>query len=392
MATRSKDGLTYLGKRAGKMWWRARLYWLDALTGAEREKQVTYQADSKALALTRRDEELEKAKAGTTTAKAARVDRKRFREVSALWLATITVAATLKSWGTIARKLDRHFGEWFIDLVEARHLREWLGALTVTPGYVNSHRDVLDHIFEYAKDHGWRPDNPVKDVKRRSTRLEGLDELGEEPKRALTEAEAVAHLQDVAKHDPEAYPLVLVQFHLGCRFSEVSALRHEDIDLEKGIVKIRRGQYMGARGRTKGKYARTAGVPLELRAFLKQHVERVRREGYEGADELVFPRPPFGKRKHSNHWSHSTLHHAIVRSYVRLGLRGPGVEKPVRSTTHTARHTVATMAEELATASVLQKVLGQNPEIHRRYKHPTEAKVIELGDRIAQRLKSVEEK
>jgi integrase len=394
MAARRKgDGLEYLGKRDGRMWWRAYLYWLDPLTGAEREAQRTYQADGKAQAHQRRELELEKAKAAAPTAQAAKPERKRVKDASAAWAATLKSAATRKSWGgTIRRKIDKRFGDWFVDVVEPRHLREWLGDMTVSPGYVNSHRDVLDAIFEYAKDRGWIVTNPVKDVKRRSTRLDGLNELGEEPKRSLTAEEAVAHLRDVAAHDPEAYPMVLLQFHLGCRFAELSALRHEDVDLEKGIVKIRRGQYRGEKGPTKGKYARTAGITLEMRAFLKQHIERVRREGYEGADELVFPRPPFGKRKHSNHWSESTLGGVLVRSHQRLGLRpskdNPHVEDPLRARTHVARHTVATLAEELATASVIQKVLGQTPEINRRYKHPAEAQVIELGDRIAKRLKS----
>lgn len=391
--TRSKGlGLEYLGKRAGKMWWRARLYWLDALTGAEREKQVTYQADSKALALTRRDEELEKAKAGTPTGKAAKTERKRFGEAADAWLETITTRSSKLSWGVHVRALKRHFGEWWFDLVQERHLQDYLDAMAGKPGYVNSRRDVLDHVFVYGIRRHWRNDNPVKGVKRRSSRAQGQGELDEEPKRSLTEEEAVRHLKDVRQHDPEAYPLVLLQFHLGCRFAEVSALRHEDLDFEAGIVKIRRGQYRGTPGRTKGRYARIAGLPLEVRAMLKKHIERVRREGYEGADELVFPRPPFGKRKHSNYWSSSTLHHVIERSYHRLGLRGEGVERPVRGTTHVARHTVATIAEDLASASVLQKVLGQTAEIHARYKHPTEAKVIDLAEAVARRLKSAEEK
>jgi integrase len=181
--------------------------------------------------------------------------------------------------------------------------------------------------------------------------------------------------------------LVLLQYHLGCRFSELSALRHEDVDLEAGIVRIRRGQYRGVRGRTKGRYARVAGLPLDVRVMLQKHIARVRAEGYPGADELVFPRPPYGRRKHSNHWSASTMHAILVRSYRRLGLRGPGVDNPLRGTSHVARHTVATIAEGLATASVLRKVLGQTQEIQRRYQHPEHAQVIELSERVAERLK-----
>lgn len=394
-SSRKGDGIKYLGLREGKKWWLARLFWLDPLTGAEREAQRTFQADSKALAHQQRELELDTAKNGTPTGKAAKKERKRFREAADAWLETITTKSSSISWGVHVRALNAVFGEWWLDLVQTRHLQDHLDAMKLSPTYVNSRRDVLGHIFEYAIRRHWVTVNPVKDVKRRSGRTQSVGELDEEPKRSLTEAEAVAHLKDVRQHDPEAYPLVLLQFHLGCRFSEVSALRHEDLDFETGIVKIRRGQYRGTTGRTKGRYSRIAGLPLEVRAFLKKHIERVKREGFEGADELVFPRPPFGKRKHSNHWSGSTLGHVIERSYKRLGLRpsedNPDVERPVRGTTHVARHTVATIAEDLASASVLQKVLGQTPEIHRKYKHPAEAKVIDLGDRIAQRLKSADD-
>jgi integrase len=389
MAKRSKgDGLKQLPPRKGRKWWKARFYWVDPLTGKEREGEATFQADTRLLALQMRDQRLEEAKRGTPTGKAAKKERNRFGESGDAWLSTITTESSRTSYGSHLRALKAAFGDWWLDAVETRHLQDHLDAMRRSASHVNSRRDVMDHIFKHAIRRGWAVKNPVRDTHRRSTRLEGLTELGEEPKRALTEDEAARHIRDVRQHDPEAYPLILLQFHLGCRFGEVSALRHEDVDLEAGIVRIRRGQYKGVKGPTKGRYARIAGIPLELRAIIARHVERVRREGYAGADELVFPRPPFGRKKHSNHWSSSTLHHVIERSYKRLGLRGEGVERPVRGTTHVARHTVATIAEELASASVLQKVLGQTTEVHRRYKHPTDAKVIELGERVAERLKA----
>lgn len=387
MAQRKKgDGLEQLKPRKGKKWWRARFYWTDPRTGKEREGGATFQADSRLLAAQERDRRLEKAKAGAGPS----TERKRFKEAAGEYLKTKMAASSRVSRASHLKALKKVFGDYWVDKITHREIQDHLDAMQCSASHANSRRDAIDNVYKHAIRKGWVTTNPVRDTQRRSTRLDGLTELGEEPKRALTEDEAAAHIRDVRQHEPEAFPLVVLQFHLGCRFSELSALRHEDIDLESGVVKIRRGQYKGERGPTKGRYARVAGIPLEVRALLKKHLERVRREGYDGADELVFPRPPYGRRKHSNHWSSSTLHNVIDRSYRRLGLRGDGVERPVRGTTHVARHTVATIAEELASASVLQKVLGQTVEVHRKYKHPTEAKVIELSERVAERLKQKE--
>lgn len=403
-ANRKGDGLEYLGLRDGKKWWRSRLYWLDPMTGKEREKQVTFQADTKPLAHTKRAEELEAAKLETPTGRAAKPERKRFSEASASWYATLGAAGTRNVWGSYRKRLDAHFGEWFLDVAHetwVRALRKYFAELKpvntkrrpnrkteLDPGTVNGVRQVALNIFTHAAEQGWaREVNPVESVKRRSTRLQGLTELGEEPKRSLTEAEAVKHLLDVKEHDPEAFPLITTAYHLGQRFGEVSALELVDLDLATGATKTRRGQYKGELGPTKGKYARLAGMPLELRKLITEHIARVQALGYAGADRLVFPRPPWRGDAKSHYWSGSTLHRVIDRSYVRLGLRGEGVENPVRNTTHTARHTVATIAEGMASEAVLRKVLGQTLEVHRKYKHPGLAQVIELGEAVGSRLK-----
>lgn len=386
---RGADGVTYLGLRNGRKWWLARLYWTDERTGKQCERERTFQADSKHQAMQRRAELLEEAKAGTVS----KADRKRFADVSAAWLATVTTRSSLESWGSHARKLDKHFGSWWLDKVTARAMQDYLDALDLEPGTVNSIRDVLKHVFDHAisqtlgRRRHWADANPVRDVKRRSTRAQGLTELGEAPRRALTEDEAAAHLRDLRQHEPEVYPLVLVQYVLGCRFAEVSALRHEDVDLESGIVKIRRGQYKGATGPTKGKYAREAALSLEVRVLIKRHVERVRSEGYAGADELVFPRPPTTRRKLSSHMSSSTLHHAIARSFTRLGFLGEGVERPVKGKTHVARHTLVTLAEGLAAETVVRKVVGHTTaSMHARYQHAHTGQVIDLAEAVGSRL------
>lgn len=315
MASKRGTGLEYLGVRDGRKHWRAFLYWKDERTGKARERERTFSADSKWQAEKRRAELLAEAKSGTSTAK---VERKYFGECADSWLETVTRKSSRDSWGSHVRKLKSRFGDWYLDAVTAREMQDYLDALPLGAGTVNSIRDVLNHVFVHAIRKGWATTNTVRDVKRRTSRVQGLSELGEAPKRSLNEEEVAAFLRDMRQHEPELYPMVLTQYVLGCRFAEVSALRHEDVDLESGVVKIRRGQYKGERGPTKGRYARTAALPLEARAVVKRHVERVRTEGYAGADELVFPRPPYGRKRHSIHMSSSTVSHAIERSFKRI--------------------------------------------------------------------------
>lgn len=421
MARSKGDGVEYCGKETrgkhkGEHKWRARNYWTELLTGVARESVHTFYLPTSARprAVARREELLAEDMKATPVGKAAKVERKRFKDASAAWYAALEAevdkgvrgAGTLNVWGCYRGLLDAHFGEWFLDMIEVRHLKEYFAELKPTgktrspnkrgdydPGTVNGVRQVAKHIFTFAIDRGWlEGPNPVDAVPRRSTRLEGLTELGEEPKRHLEEHEAVLHLCDLRDREPEAYPLVLTAYHVGSRFGEVSAWRLEDLDLDTGKVKIRRGQYKGRKGRTKGRYARVAGLPRELCDFLRQHIARVQSLGYPGADELVFPRPPWqakrGRRHDRKHdfWSASTLHRIIDRSYKRIGLRGEDVENPVRNTTHTARHTVATLAEGLVSDTVLRKVLGQNAEVNRKYKHPGLAQVVELGEHMARKL------
>lgn len=378
---RRGDGLKYLGFHRGKKRWEARLYWTDARTSEPREKRVKFYATSKGLALQERDRLLALEIEGTTPS----TDRKRFKECSAIWFETVESRASRTSWGSHRRKLDGHFGEWWVDKVSTRDLQDFLDSLRLGPGTVNSIRDVAVHVLGHAVKKGWATRNPAKDTTRRSTRLQGLDELGEEPRRALTTDEAAAYLADLEKHEPEAYPLVLVQLVTGCRFAEVSALHLDDVDLEAGTVRIRRGQYRGTKGRTKGRYARLAGLPLPVRVILRAHIERMRVERWPGHETLLFPRPPYGKRRDSDHWSIATVHHMIRRSFKRLGwLDG---DRPVKGTTHVARHTLVTIAEEHATEAVLRKVVGHTSSaVHAKYKHPAQAKVIDLAEAVGRRV------
>lgn len=368
-------GLKYLGLRNGKKWWQARLFWVDSRTGRNREKLATYQADSKALAMQRRDELLAQAKE-----EAAELggQRKRFREVADERLAEIKVHATWVGASSMCRTLSAHFGDWFVDAMTPRAMQDYLDALTIAS--VNNIRAELINVFRVAVRKRYVRENAAKKTERRRDKLPEY-ELDDAPEQALTAEQVAAYLDDLEEHEPDLYPVIFLSFMLGCRYSEATALRHEDIDLEAGTVKIRRGQYRGRPGRTKGKRARLAGLSMESRAVLHAHLERMRAERWPGFDELVFPRPAYGRTRPSNHWASTTVDEKIRKSFGRCGIA-------VKGTTHVGRHTAITMADDVGVPeSVQRKVFGhRSKRIHQGYKHPRPAQVIDFGEAVGQKL------
>jgi len=373
---RNASGVKYLGLRKGRKWWCARIYWVDERTGKAREKQITYQADSKHLALVHREKEAEAARAGTTVG----APSKRWREVADAWFATITVRSTRVSWGSHLRALNARFGDHKIDKVTTRELQAFLDAMPGSAAYVNGRRDVAVHVFDHGIRLGAVTTNHARDVKRRSSRVT-VSELEEPPKRALTVDEALQVVADLEVNEQDIYPLVITQLVLGCRFGEASALRREDVNLETGIVTIRRTQWNGAVGPTKGRYARRAALPLDARALLRAHLARMDAEQWPDYQLLVFPRPPFGNRpRHSNHWSIATAIYKLQRAYERCGI-------DVKGGTHVWRHTLSTLADSLASEQLVRSVMGHKSKaVHERYHHAHEADVIALADAIGRKL------
>jgi integrase len=241
-------------------------------------------------------------------------------------------------------------------------------------------RPPLLGLFRFAVRRGYLEANLVKltDVERKPHQV-----LEDAPEKALSPQQVTLYFAHLEQHEPELYPLVYVQFCLGCRFAEVSSLRHEDVDLETGLVKIRRGQYRGVEGGTKGKYARRAGLPSSAVELIRRHAQRMSVERWPGWRELVFPRPLSGSRRGSNFWAASTADGKIREAYKRLGFPLAG------ATTHVARHTLISIANTLEQmpSGLLKTVVGhKTDQVHALYNRPPDENVLALGERLGQAL------
>lgn len=394
-AGRGGDGVKFLGVRDGERWWEARLTWTDSRTGEKHDTTATFKANSKLLAMQERAKRLKQAKE-----RLEGLRRKRFDEVADEWFETIDSHGTRLSWGSHLNRIRKKFGSWWIDAITTRDLQSFLGGLKRLDGKplgkstFNSVRDVIIKVFVFAQEKGYVESAAVAraTLRRKSvrTREEALAEAqGKgDGKRALTDEEAVKVLTDLAKHEPDIYPLVVVMFILGCRFAEASAIRRDCLDLSTGIVHIAWGQVRGRVGPTKGKRRRKAALgPVGLRV-VQEHLRRMDELKWPGHEELVFPRKPEPQaigRKISDHWPHRTVARALRESFTRLGL-------DMANATHAARHTMNNLAsQEIARAhlseSLLRKVVGHSTaQVAATYRHPEHAEVIQLAEVVEKRL------
>ena len=371
------DGLRSAGIADGKKRWECRIYWTDPRDGKQRERRITFAAESRLLARQERDRQTEAARTGNDP---RAKDRRRFADVGDEWFATVESFGSRISWGSHLRKLQARYGTQWMDMFTRRELQAYLDALDLNPRTVNGVRDVLKHVFRHAVRRGYLEGNPAAETEPRSTRPSRAQALEDAPRRALTEDEAVALLAWFRAEAPAFYVLAASQFVLGCRFSEVSALRWEDIDTTTGMVAIRRAQVRGRVGPTKGRYARDAALGPDGLAMLLEHRATMRREQWPGWQELVFPRPETTRSKYSEHWSMSTAWHIYTR-----GLHAIGLDLPVA--THTARHTMVTVASTFASSRLLRRVVGhKTEEVHAGYQGKRDADVIELGARMEKKL------
>jgi integrase len=370
------EGLKELKPRNGKKWWRARLFWIDERTSKSMERRATFQADSKWMALKERERLLSEAR----SAEAALGERKRFSEVAQEYLDGIKVHATLIGAQSYCRTLNAHFGDWWLDAITTRAMQELLDSLTIAS--VNNVRTALINVFRVAVRKHYVAENLAKKTERKRD-VERQEESDEEAEQALTPDQTARYFDDLEEHEPDLYPIIYCQFMLGCRYSEVTALRHEDIDLETGAVKVRRGQYRGHTGRNKGKKSRPNALPPEAVEMVKAYMATAAREGWPGHNELVFPRPMYGRTRPFNHWASTTVDKKIRRSFARVGIE-------VKGTSHIARYTAITMAERAGIPeSVRMEVYGhRSKKIHRGYIDLPQARAAETSQSVGQTIKA----
>ena len=202
-----------------------------------------------------------------------------------------------------------------------------------------------------------------------------------EKKGCALEAEQVAEFLDQMRGDyPQWFPMCVLGFMTGARFSTLSALRWEDVDYDNRAILFLQSQYRGTR-KERDKAGKRVRVPLlaPMRVALQTHRERMLREEHPGISTgLVFP-SKITDGAQRGHLSASALRSAMRRTCTALGRTFPII------TPHDMRRTFNTLAFEAAIDEhVIQSIIGHSTDrMSYHYDHVSEDRKVEGLTRLA---------
>ena len=213
---------------------------------------------------------------------------------------TIRSAATRQKWGNILEKhLYPAFGARAVEDLRRAEVLAWrdevaktIKAGTYAPTTANDWLALLRVVVgAYVDEHELDRD-PTKGVADFDTSLHATY-TDEEPN-SLTPAEARRFLAAMARLYPQHYAMTALGFATGLRPSSLRPLRRTgkeaDLDLETGVLRVRRSQTLGdeVMCKTKTGLRQKLSLPAELVDVLRWHVARLP-AGKQTESELLFP-------------------------------------------------------------------------------------------------------
>ena len=248
MPKQRTGSVKYIEKRKA---WVARLDWKDE-TGKERcrKAQVSNKTEGNRLV----DKWLMELETGGSALLFS--DKVTFKELSVRYEKEILIApvyrdgqkvAGLRDWQGARRRLRtllNYFGTKPVKQILAGDLRRFRNELLLKPtkvrkrersiADVNRHLSLLRVVLSFAVEEGWITENPF-------SRIRGLIQtaLEVERERIITTEEQRQLL--TACQSPERqhiFALLLTELDTGCRRGELLKLRWQDVDLDKGVLKI----------------------------------------------------------------------------------------------------------------------------------------------------------
>jgi integrase len=273
--------------------------------------------------------------------------------------------------GLLAGHLVPAFGATPVDQITVAQVNEWYASYGRQTGATraNAYR-LLTSVMKSAIDVGLRESNPC--------RVRGGSA---DPRRAHdVEAATVEQVDAIADAMRPAWrALVLLGAYCQLRFGELAELRRRDVDLDAGVIRVRR-----AMARVDGELiigppksaagVRNVAVPPHLLGELAAHLAA---HTAPGRDALVFSTPRGGQ-----------LYHAVIfrewdAARVAAGL--PGFHF------HDLRHTGATwLAREGATLKERMHRLGHSDyRMAARYEHADAERDAANAERLSRRRAQV---
>lgn len=190
-----------------------------------------------------------------------------------------------------------------------------------------------------------------------------VNSYDEEDPNLLTAPQLGALLATFRATEPALYPLFMTLATTGLRWSEVTALRWEDLDKDAGVLRIRRANWRG-HVRTPKTRKSLRAVPLgpQLATALDAHRRSMVREQHAGLRAgWVFPNRAGGL--HKGQPLQKAFGRALVAAFpVPLPLGSPANAKPteatVKLTPHGLRRTFNNLARQVADREVVKAITG----------------------------------
>ncbi len=279
-------------------------------------------------------------------------ERVQLRDYARSWLSSRLPTLKPSTRARYADDLDRHIlpelGDYFLDAMAPEDVHRWFAtkAATYAGATANGCLRLLKTVIADAVAQHNLPRDPTRRIRAVPERRRGEQE-SDDPVNLLTANELGRFLAVLQTRWPHWYAMVFTQFATARRFGEVSALRWEDIDEERGIIRIRRAQWRTIVSTTKTD--RPVNVPLteELRLVLRdwrQHLLRGQHRHLESG--WVFP-SKVGRPHHSS---------VCMRKAFADCLKEVGVSRGFSS--HGLRRTANDLLRRIATGEVTRAITG----------------------------------
>ena len=226
-----------------------------------------------------------------------------------------------------------------VDTMAVDHLVTTWRAAGTAPRTINVRLSVLHHLLGLAVE--WRILRAFPVIRR--------VKVPEDTPRFLTEDEA-RRLHEAAPRKIKS--MVLIGLRTGLRVGELRGLQWGDVDLARGMLRVRRTDPGTGAPATapKGGKGRTVPLTPDARATLAAELEAAKRRGAAGPDRHVWP----GRRERPRSAAGCTQ--TIAAAFERAGIKdeaGDGIGW------HTLRHTFASwLVLRGVSLRVVQELLG----------------------------------
>ncbi|UJR78911.1 tyrosine-type recombinase/integrase [Sandaracinus amylolyticus] len=399
----SVRGIEYLGPVQGKPGiglYRVRAVVTDPLTGYRHEIDRRIEAKSGQEAALIREQLREK---WLSAREEVEQPKQRLGEALTAWLETKkhlkpsafnTYRLAVKGW------LGTPIADYFVEKVHpSKHVAETMigwqeGGAGITT--INQRLRILRYFAKATEN-----EHVTKGVKVLARPFDPESDEISETGRGLSVDEYRAWLlagPTARKHKgwPRMWALLFLMAATGMRYGEASALEWRDIDLDKGVCRVRRAQWRGHLGHPKA-VASVRDVPLQADVVevLKNYRQWLLAKQIKGFDSgIVFPSPQFGQEtkngKIGKYLRNFSVRKAMlaVCAAAKVGPDKKPIELGTRPALHCLRHTMNNLIRQTASELVRQSIIGHaDEETGHIYSHASHEEKLAVINTVFQLVK-----